>query len=391
MTRSAINKLFALALVFLAGMFASRGNGKPVYTKDDFKIDFSGYVQEQALDAPMFYGSSFDLSQARFRPVLDFNFGHGLSAEFSQTLLLSSGSAISNPAYLIARKYPQPTYFKWDYYFVDTTDLNLDWSVYRGWVAYESKKFKAVVGRQRIAYGSAMFYSPLDIFNPISPLSLEPEERVGVDGASMEFELGQSSYASLAYGIGDSWDETRLAAYYKTTVKSFDLHFLAARIFTEYTVGAAFSGYVRDGSLYGEFSYTIPDHGLNYVRGTIGYEYNFKNGILMIAEYYHNDGVLSLSDMNNAELMFSTQRGLATIDHNFLCLSAGFDLNPLLRFNSAIIYDMDAGSFYIGPSFSYSAPRSITIAAGAQLFGGNPGGDFGLLPPFLWGRVRWDF
>jgi len=267
----------------------------------------------------------------------------------------------------------------------------LDWSIYRAWLAYETKKFKAVVGRQRIAYGSAMFYSPLDIFNPISPLSLEPEERVGVDGASMEVELGPSSYTSLAYGIGNSWDETRLAAYYKTTVKSFDLHFLAARIFEEYILGAAFSGYVKEGSLYGELSYTIPDHGLNYVRGTIGYEYNLKNGILLIAEYYHNDGVISLSDLNSAELMFSTQRGLATIDHNFLCLSAGFDLNPLLRFNSAIIYDMDAGAFYIGPSFSYSAPHSITVAAGTQLFGGNQRGDFGMLPPFLWGRVRWDF
>jgi len=73
MTRSAINKLFALAFVVLAGMVAPRGYGKPVYSKDDFKIDFSGYLQEQILDAPYFYGSSFDLSQARFRPVLDLN------------------------------------------------------------------------------------------------------------------------------------------------------------------------------------------------------------------------------------------------------------------------------------------------------------------------------
>jgi hypothetical protein len=390
MTRSETRILLVLAAL-MAGLIAARGAAKPVYAKDDFKIDFSGYIQEQVLDAPYFYGSSFDLSQARLRPVLDFNFGHGLTADFSQTFLLSSGSAISNPAYLLARKYPQPTYFKWDYYFVDTTDLNLDWSVYRAWVAYEGKKVKAVVGRQRIAYGSAMFYSPMDLFNPISPLSLEPDERVGVDGASMEVELGQSSYASLAYGIGDSWDETRLALYYKTTVKSYDLHFLAARIFSDYIAGFAFSGYLKDGSLYGDATYTMPDHGLNYWRGTIGYEYNLKSGILLIAEYYHNDGVYSAADLSSAALLFSTQRGLATIDHNFLSASAGFDVMPLLRFNSAIIYDMDAGAFYIGPSFSYSAPHSVTFYAGAQLFGGNQRGDFGSLPPFLWGRLRWNF
>ncbi len=375
----------------MAALPAAPSSGKPVYEKDDFKIDFSGYIQEQALLAPILLNDYFLLSQSRFRPLLDFNFGHGFTADFSQTLLLSAGNALQNPAYQFARKFPQPTYFKWDYYFVDTTDLNLDWSVYRAWVAYEGKKFKAVVGRQRIAYGSALFYSPLDIFNPVSPLSLNPGERVGVDGASMEYELGPSSYASLAYGIGDSWDKSRLAFYYKTTVKAFDLHFLAARIFKDYIVGGAFSGNVKDGNLYGELSYTIPDHDLNYVRGTVGYSYKFKNGILMILEYYHDDGVLSDSGQNGSELLFSTKQGLVTIDRNFLCLSTGFSLTSLLGFSSAIIYDMDGGSFFIGPSFSYSATQSVTIAAGAQLFGGNPQGDFGALPQFLWGRVIWNF
>ena len=374
----------------MAALLAVSSSGKPVYMKDDFKIDFSGYIQEQALLAPLLLNDYFLLSQSRFRPVLDFNFGHGLTADFSQTLLLSAGNALQNPAYQYARKFSQPTYFKWDDYFVDTSDLNLDWSVYRAWVAYEGKKFKAVVGRQRIAYGSAMFYSPMDLFNPISPLSLQPEERVGVDGASMEIQLGQSSYASLAYGIGNSWDQTRLAIYYKTTIKSYDLHFLAARIFSDYIAGFAFSGYLKDGSLYGEATYTIPDHGLNYFRGTIGYSYKLKSGVFLIAEYYHN-GESSGADLNNAELLFATKQGLTTIDRNFLCTSAGFEVIPLVSFNSAIIWDMDAGAFYIAPSLSYSASSSISVAAGAQLFGGNQQGDFGSLPPFLWGRVRWDF
>ena len=391
MTRSGkIGRLVLCLAFFWLLPFANLA--KPVYTKDDFKIDFSGYVQEQALYAPMILNDYFLLSQTRFRPVLDFNFGKGFSAEFSQTLLLSAGNALQNPAYQLARKFPQPTYFNWYYHFIDNSDMSLDWDVYRAWVAYEGKKFKVVAGRQRMAYGSALFYSPLDLFNPKSPLSLNPGERVGVDGASMEYELGPSSYVSLAYGIGDNWDETRLALYYKTTVKAFDLHFLVARIFTDYIVGGAFSGNLKDGSLYGELSYTMPDHYLkNYVRGTVGYAYKFKNGISMVIEYYHDGGRLSVSVQNGSELLFSTKLGLVTIDRNLLCLSTGFSLTSLLGFSSAIIYDMDGGSFFIGPSFSISATQSISISLGAQLFGGNQQGDFGVLPQILWGQVIWNF
>jgi hypothetical protein len=372
---------------------AAAGQATPLYSKDDFKIDFSGYIQEQWLDSGDFLGASFDLFQTRLRPVFDFNFGKGFSAEVSQTLLFSSGNALDNPLYKLSQDAAPPTYFRWDKRLVNDNEAWLDWSVYRAWAAYENDKMKVTLGRQRIAFGSALFYSPLDVFNPVSPLSLEPGERVGVDGVDCEIELGPSSYFSLAYGIGNVIDQSRFAAYYKTTVKTTDLHFLAARIFADWIAGAAFASNVKQGKLYGEASYTWPEQGKNYFRGTIGYQYNFSNGLLLTTEYYHNDGVIHASALGlaDASAIFTQTNALATVDRNFLGVSAGFDLTELIRFNSALLLDLDAGSFYIGPSFSFSAPHSIALEAGAQLFSGNGKGDFGLLPDFDWARIRWDF
>ncbi len=42
-------------------------------------------------------------------------------------------------------------------------------------------------GRQRIGWGTARFWSPMDMFNPISPLQIESEERQGVDAALAAF------------------------------------------------------------------------------------------------------------------------------------------------------------------------------------------------------------
>ena len=149
--------LLALALV----LAATSALALPVYTKNDFKLDFSGYLQGQGLDSRDFFGAPFDLAQFRFRPVVDFNFGHGFSANIAQTFLASSGNALHNQLFELADQVPPPTYFKWNKRLGDDDDFKLDWSVYRAWVQYENEKIKIQVGRQRIAFGSAYFYSPL--------------------------------------------------------------------------------------------------------------------------------------------------------------------------------------------------------------------------------------
>jgi len=387
MTRSGINR----ALLALALLLAPAALAAPLYSKDEFKVDFSGYLMEQALDSRDFFGSNFTLAQTWLRPVLGFNFPKGVSAELSQTLILNSGSALDNPLYLLSQENPVPAYFKWDKRLADEDEFWLDWNIYRAWAQYEDERMVFTLGRQRIAFGSAFFYSPMDIFNPVSPLSLLPEERLGVDGANLELELGPSSRINLAYGIGDVIDESRFATYLKTTVGQADLHFLAARIYQDWTAGFGFAANLKDGSLYGEATYTWPETGHDYFRGTIGYQYSFPESVLLTAEYYHNEGVLSLAGLGQAAALFSQPDPLKTLDRNFLALSTSAELDPLLRLITALIYDLDAGSFYIGPSFAYSAPHSITFQAGAQLFGGSQKGDFGLIPNFHWAQLRWDF
>ncbi len=369
----------------------------PIYAQGDFKADFSGYLQEQELYTPDFFGFELDLSSTRFRPVLDFQFGRGVSAEFSQTLQASAGGALDNPVYVLAGKAQPYTFFKWDKRLSEEDDFWLDYSVYRAWLAYEDEKIKVVVGRQRIAFGSANFYSPMDLFNPVSPLSLEPQERVGVDGASFEYDYNPTTFLTLALGLADQSDRRRMAAYFKTTVKSYDLHFLIAQIFTDYVLGFGFSGYLQGGGLYGEVTYTMPqemtfepDQG-NYFRTTLGYQYSFKNAMILTAEYYHNDGVISGLALQNPALLFSSESGLTTVDRNFLAASLSAQVTPILTSNAAIVYDLDAGSYFLGPSLTFSAPHSVTLAAGAQIFDGSKHGDFGLMPSFLWGRVKWDF
>ncbi len=372
-------------------LFAFKGYCLPVISQDNFRLDFSGYLQEQGLHSPDFWGSEFSLNQARARLVLDFSFWDRLRMNLSQSLELSSGSALKNPFYQLSHSMAPETYFHWEKKLVDEEDYQLDWSIYRAWLGYEDNRIKIRLGRQRIALGSAYFYSPLDIFNPTSPLSLEPEERVGVDGASLEVYLGRNTYLSFAYGIGDVIDESRFAGFFKTTLKSYDLTFMGARLFQDWVFGLAFSGYISSASFYGELSYTLPEETDEFFRGTLGVQYSFPENIFFTAEYYHNEGLLLEEDFYSSSGMAIYQDPLRTLDRNFLGISVNAELTPLVQFTSGMVYDLDSNCFFIGPGFSYLAPYSLTVQAGVQLFGGQEEGDFGFLPNFFWARLRWDF
>jgi len=391
MTRSADRKISPLALALWIGFFSLPGQAQEILSPEDFQIELSGYLQELGMHSDDFFGQSLDLSQTRVRLTFDFDFSRGVSGEFSQTLQGESGSAFFNPVFQLSREIETPTYFDWDSEVEDQDDHRLDWSVYRAWLKYENEKLSLTAGRQRIALGTAYFFSPMDIFNPVSPLALESEERVGVDGAGLELALNENTYLTFAYGIGDVIGESKFAADFKTTIQSYDLSLLSARLLEDWVIAAGFSGYLKNGSLYGEAAYTFPEAGDQFLRTIVGYQYSWKNSIILTAEYFYNEGIFTEEMLTNPALLAANQDPLVTIGKNFLCLSIGFDLNPLLRFNAAAIYELDHGSFFVGPGLSYSASNNLTLAAGAQMLNGSDQGDFGIMPGLVWAKVRWDF
>ncbi|MFC1679957.1 hypothetical protein ACFL2T_07090, partial [Elusimicrobiota bacterium] len=85
------------------------------------------------------------------------------------------------------------------------TDAHYRHLLYRGWVELRSGPWRARFGRQRIAWGTGKLWNPTDFLNPYRPVSLEREERRGVDSASVRRGIGALGRGEAVYTLADRW------------------------------------------------------------------------------------------------------------------------------------------------------------------------------------------
>jgi hypothetical protein len=402
---------FIAVLAFIA---LAEASGVEIFSKDSLSMQFSGYLQDQALHTRDFLGDPYDQNQVRFRPEFTVLLGSKLSAFYSHTAELTFGSCLDSLQYQVLKDIPPGTYYDWNWNIEDNEYRHVRSSIYRAYMVFEDDRVRFTAGRQRVAWGTALFWNPTDLFNPVDPVSLEPLEKEGVDGLSLELMLREFTYLDMVYGAGDKWDESRFAMRLKSTVKSFDISAMGGKFREDEVAGGAFSGYLFEGSLYGEGTYTWADERDDYVRVSFGYQYSWPNTFMLAAEYYHNSGNmewehdLSMNEMLEyisyyIEMPYDGldisslipedyfKDPLLTFGRNFLGIMTGGDLTPLVHGSFSMILDIDHESVFLGPQLSYLATGALTLEGGMQIFAGSAQGEYSWMHDMAWIRLRYIF
>ncbi len=392
------------ALLLLGGWPAS---AVTLYEQDEFKIKLSGHVQSlsSAYEDPYFalepmltpmgpvlvpVQDHVSNNTVRTRATLRMLTGTMLSAEASLDANYVFGSVLDSLLFQMGKESVPPTYFNWEREFVDEDGRWGEFSVYRAMLTWEAESYRVVLGRQRLAYGTGLFWSPIDVWNPVSPLALEPSEKIGVDGASAMWWITDTVTATTLYGIGDDWDETRLAGSVAFQVESYTFDLLVGKLFKDMVYGVDFVGYLGEAGVRGEFTYTVADLDDDFARAVFGVDYAWSNTFYLALEFYHNGGPYEI-DPANPFASFTDATGVDTMNASFVGLMASYDFDPVLKGSMAVIVDLDEGSEAFAPSITWSASDNVGLSAGAQLFEGAEGGEYGSYEDLIWARARWDF
>ena len=268
-------------------------------------------------------------------------------------------------------------------------------SIDRAWIDYTYKKWQVRVGRQRINWGINLVWNPNDIFNTFSYFEFDYEERPGTDGVKIQYYTGETSSAELVYKIGHNPDETAVAGMYRFAKFNTDFQLLGGWMGKDYVLGGGWSGDIKGGGFRGEVSWFIPRENNNgsyeAIVASISGDYFLKNSL------YLHGGILYNSHGTTGD---AGGRSFFAPDISAKMLSFGrynlfgqisYPFTPLFSGSFSTMLNPCDGSFFIGPTLTYSISNNWELMVNGQLFYGDEGTEYGDYGKAIFGRVRWSF
>ena len=294
-----------------------------------------------------------------------------------------------------------------DYIDVDNGIVNLSgivasgdgWFVHsmidRAWLDYTGGKWQMRVGRQRVNWGVNLIWNPNDIFNSFSYFDFDYEERPGTDAVKVQYYTGVTSSAQLVYKIGKNSDKTAIAGMYRLSKFDYDFQFMGGWVGKDYVIGGGWSGDIKGGGFRGEITYFQPREENNGSQealvASVSGDYTLKNSLyLHTAVLYNSHGTTgkaggrSFFDQNISAKMLSLAR------YN-LFGEASYPITPLFSGNFSGIVNPCDGSWYAGPSFTYSIGDNWELMLAGQLFYGDEDTEYGDIGKAIYGRIKWAF
>lgn len=277
-----------------------------------------------------------------------------------------------------AESLPSRQYWNLSHEIKREDELIWDHSIYRGYAIIRHADIDLTLGRQRVPWGKGWFWSPLDMFNPVSPIAIERDERDGVDAALLTISGGTVSSLSLLYiPQRDFLDST--AGRIVFPLASYDIAISAGRHMERRFAGLDFAGYIRDGGFYGEVASIEDIKGNQKISYLFSGNYNFESSLYVMIEYFRNGGVI----IPGSSINYSGKE--------YVGIQISYELTPLTRWDNYLIVNLDDNSRFLSPTLSYSLSDNIDLKAGLQFFAGKSTAEYGYRQDLYYGDLSWYF
>lgn len=292
------------------------------------------------------------------------------------------------------------TWFDWERRFVDEPRAVVVSALDRAWLSLEHGPVQATIGRQRIAWGTALVWNPIDVLNPASPLDFDDVEKPGTDAVRTQVYLGPASKVDLAAAPARHADNGTLVGELLVNHTGVDWIAMGGRRGPWALAGGAWAGNVGGGGFRGEFLVSVPRAGLRLPGATSAEEtnllacldgdYTFAGSLYLHAAALYN-GRGTVGDAGGARLLEADVRRWPTPARWSLYAEAARDAGPLVHVDLAGILNPGDHSWYFGPTVTWSAAANLDVSASALIFGGRAGTEFGDDGGLLMARLQWSF
>jgi hypothetical protein len=334
-------------------------------------------------------GEDYTLSLNRLRVEAKGDLAPGLALDLQYDNEVLLGSYLDTAEFRTVKDRVTPQYWRADGNYVERDDVYGRHRLYRAAVTLTRGNVDLKLGRQRIAWGTGRFWSPLDILNPVSPLALEREERVGVDAALLEAKLGPLSRASLVYAPAPDRGSPSRAMQLHGNAAGVDASIVVGRLLDLEIVGMDVASQIGNAGVRGEAARLRPRGGAGFNRLMAGVDYAFPNGLTLSAELYYNGA----GSRDPVGFDFAGQRSgrLASLATRYAGVYASYEITPLLKWMTYVVVNGDDRSRAIDGRLVRSLAPNLDLAFGVQCFSGATGSEFASLSNAFHVQLQWFF
>jgi hypothetical protein len=248
-------------------------------------------------------------------------------------------------------------------------------------------------GRQAISWGNGMMFTPMDVFNPFDPATVDKEYKTGDDMLYGQYlfnngnDLQGVAIVRRDPNTGDvEKDQSSLAFKYHGFLGMNEFDLLAAEHFGDRILGLGGIVGIGGAVLRGDLTWTDTDHdSILSLAASISYSWNWggKN-ISGLLEYYHNgfgqkNGAYSFAELaQNPDLLKRLERGeLFTLAQNYLAASATIEMTPLFMLIPNFFINLEDPSALAQFVAQYDWKQDLQVLAALNIPVGRDGSEYG--------------
>lgn len=327
-----------------------------------------------------------DLNRLRLKLDASLTRNLGLEVQYDHEVLV--GSYLKTAQYALSTARVE-TSFDLEREYLTRDELVARHSLYRALVTWSGRSTDVTIGRQRIALGTGVFWSPLDLLSPIDPTRLERDYRIAADAVLVEQKLGALGRFAGMYVPSSGRTRSTAAGYLHGNVRGTDYSVLAGSFRGGKAIGMDFSSSVGGLGLRGEGTITRPVAGPHYARILLGADYGFANSLTATAEAYYNGQGAANTARYDWPALFAGR--VLSLSRWYGAMAATYEVTPLVKAAGYVVLNVDDGSAVLWPRVEWSVRTNLDLIVGVQRFIGGERSEYGTLNNLLHSEVRWFF
>lgn len=377
--RRARTVLAALVAIFGAGGTAAQ---EPTW-------DFSGSAKSFLLASRTLPGEEYRLNLNRLRLEVKGDPAPGLAIDVQLDNELLLGSYLHTAAFQALKDTPAREYWRAEANTFERQDAYGRVHLYRATMTLSRGPVDVTVGRQRIAWGTGRFWSALDIFNPVNPLAIERDERLGVDAVLAELQTGPLSRVSVVVAPAPDDSPPGRALQWHGNTAGVDVSAVAEKVLGLDLIGFDAASQLGQAGVRGEVARLRGQGHDAFTRATLGADYAFENGLIASGELYYNGA--GARDPNEYDLAGAIAGRVNQLATRYLGAYASYEITPLLKWTTYAVFNLDDSSRGVDSRLVWSWRPNVEWTLGLQRFAGAASSEFGRFPASFLVQWHWFF